>query len=323
MNFWILLAWSAVVTSFGPGGTSTTLSGGNETQASARPAKESYAAEILAKRRARDDEFRSRTWSALAVTAIAPLERPRVTIGSSPETDLRLSSPEVAAIHAEIDREKDSAGRPAFRLKASGGRVWTDADPPAEVGEIQFEAGRRVRIGRFIVYWENLGTFGPVLRALDYSTPAYTRFKGLSYFPPDPAFRVTARLIPYPVVKRVMIADTHRWRRPAWRFGEARFTLNRINLRLVLLLFTPQPGEKDTFFVAFTDETRGKETYPAARYLQPRFVSAGRLVLDFNEAINPLCAYNQGFACPLPPRENRLPAAIRAGEKIYPHAVGH
>jgi len=46
-------------------------------------------------------------------------------------------------------------------------------------------------------------------------------------------------------------------------------------------------------------------------------------VLDFNEAFNPLCAYNTGFACPLPPRENRLPVAIRAGEKIYPTAVGH
>ena len=298
MNSWVLLLWAAL-------------------------AADNYTADILAKRHARDDEFRSRTWSALAVTAIASMERPRITIGSGADADLRLVSPEVAAIHAEIVREQDSAGRPTFRLNVSGGKVWTDAEPPAEVKEIPFEAGRRVRIDRFIVFWENLGTFGPVLRALDYSTPAYTRFKGLSYFPPNPAFRVTARLTPYPIMKRIMIADTHGWRRPAWRYGEASFTLNRKSLRLVLLLFTPQPGEKDTFFIAFTDETRGKETYPAARYLQPRFVSTGRLVLDFNEAFNPLCAYNTGFACPLPPRENRLPVAIRAGEKIYPNAVGH
>lgn len=54
--------------------------------------------------------------------------------------------------------------------------------------------------------------------------------------------------------------------------------------------------------------------------MQARDLQTGPMVLDFNLATNPYCAYNTGFACPLPPRQNRLPLAIRAGEKIYPHA---
>jgi hypothetical protein len=284
---------------------------------------DSYVNEILAQRGARDEEFRSRNWSALAVTAIAPLDRPKITIGSGPDADLRLVSDELAALHAEVIREPDSGGHPVFRLHATGGKIWSESEPPRLVSDMPFDPGTRVRIGRFLVYWENLGTFGPVIRVLDYSSPAFTRFQGLSYFPSDPAYRLEAKVVPYPKMEQVMIGDTHGWRRPAWKYGEASFVIAGKDLRLVLLLFTPRPEAKDIFFIAFTDTTGGKETYPAARYLQPPFVASGRMILDFNQAINPLCAYNQGFACPLPPRENRLPVAIRAGEKICPHAIGH
>jgi len=128
---------------------------------------------------------------------------------------------------------------------------------------------------------------------------------------------------PYRQLNRVLVTDTRGWLRPAWLYGEATFTLQGVSLPLVLFVFTPRPGPNDTFFIAFTDKTAGKETYPAARYLQPSFVSAGPMILDFNLATNPSCAYNMGFACPLPPRQNRLPIAVRAGEKIYSQAAIH
>jgi uncharacterized protein (DUF1684 family) len=130
-------------------------------------------------------------------------------------------------------------------------------------------------------------------------------------------YRVQGTVTRFPQIDRVMITDTHGWQRPAWRYGEAAFQLAAKSQKPVLLTFTPSPGPKDTFFIAFRDETYGKETYGAARYLEVPFVPDGPIVLDFNLAYNPSCAYNDGFACPLPPRENRLAAAIRAGEKTY------
>ncbi len=288
-----------------------------------RFSQEDYVSEILTLRRSRDEEFRSRKWSPLAVVAIASLNRGKTTIGSDPRADLRLNAQDVAPIHAEILREQDSAGRRTFRVRAVGGKLWTDTDPPEETRDIELESGARLRIGRFLVYWDTLDTLGPVVRALDYTSPAFTHFKGLKYFPPDPHFRIPARIMIYPKAEKITVADTQGWKRAAWRYGEALFKLKGTEYRLVLLVFNPKAGPQDKFFIAFTDETRIVETYPAARYLEVPFTLSSPLILDFNLATNPLCAYNRGFACPLPPRENRLPVEIRAGEKIYPEAVGH
>ena len=61
----------------------------------------------------------------------------------------------------------------------------------------------------------------------------------------------------------------------------------------------------------------GKETYGAGRYLDPELNKNGKLIVDFNLAYNPTCAYNELYSCPLPPAENRLSVAILAGEKNY------
>ena len=73
------------------------------------------------------------------------------------------------------------------------------------------------------------------------------------------------------------------------------------------------------FFLPFVDSLAGTETYPAGRYLEPEPLSNGNFLIDFNQAYNPYCAYNDHYSCPLTPFENRLKVAIRAGEKIFPH----
>jgi uncharacterized protein len=280
-----------------------------------------YIENILSQRKARDETFRSRDWSALAVVAITRLDRPRVTIGSADTADLRLKGEGIRPLHAEILHDGKPGEKTEFSIRAVEGEVQFNADPPKTVQSAGMPRGARFRIGRTVVYWDNLGTLGPVMRALDYTSPAYTQFDGLSYYPPDPACRVAATVTPYPKPVETMIGDTQGWQRKAWRYGEVSFTLRGTKLSLVLLLLEPAPGPESAFFVAFSDETRGKETYPAARYVNPKFVASGPMVIDFNLAENPLCAYNTGFACPLPPKENRLPVEIRAGEKTYPHAV--
>jgi uncharacterized protein (DUF1684 family) len=71
-------------------------------------------------------------------------------------------------------------------------------------------------------------------------------------------------------------------------------------------------------FLAFADKTSAAETYGAGRYLDVKKVpGAASVTLDFNEAYNPYCAYNDGYSCPFPPKENILEVAIQAGERTY------
>jgi uncharacterized protein (DUF1684 family) len=74
-------------------------------------------------------------------------------------------------------------------------------------------------------------------------------------------------------------------------------------------------------FLPFGDATNGTQTYAGGRYVDLRELSDGRLRLDFNRAYNPYCAYNARWVCPLPPAQNRMAVAVRAGERSYPY--GH
>jgi uncharacterized protein (DUF1684 family) len=80
-----------------------------------------------------------------------------------------------------------------------------------------------------------------------------------------------------------------------------------------------QPQFKDYLFLPFKDDTNGVETYGGGRYMDVRIstVKDGKIILNFNKAYNPYCAYNEGFNCPIPPQENHLNIAIRAGERNF------
>ena len=79
-------------------------------------------------------------------------------------------------------------------------------------------------------------------------------------------------------------------------------------------MLEPGVGEND-FGIFFRDRTSGKDTYELGRYLDVRALGDGRYVLDFNGAYNPACASSDHYNCPIPPRGNQLPVAVRAGEK--------
>ena len=138
-------------------------------------------------------------------------------------------------------------------------------------------------------------------------------FAGLHYYPeaPDLAFEVVPELFEDPelIDMQTSTGDAARylrWARLALPvgIGQARLTVFR------------DPGS-DSFFLPFQDAGRGAETYGAGRYVDVEELADGRLRIDFNYAYNPYCAYNDGWSCPLPPAENRLDIAIRAGEKVY------
>jgi len=136
----------------------------------------------------------------------------------------------------------------------------------------------------------------------------------LSYFPADPAYRVPAALEPDPQTGRAiqMLTSTGQ-QRATQVMGVLRFVLNGQQLKLEAFAEEGSNGER--LFVPFTDVTSGHETYGAGRYLDLDRTATGIYVVDFNTAYNPYCAYNPTYDCPVPPKENRLPVAIRAGEK--------
>lgn len=143
-------------------------------------------------------------------------------------------------------------------------------------------------------------------------------FTGLSYFPPDYAYRVSARFEPSPTPEPVQIHASGGETRRYHKVGQLFFTVSGERCTLAAYQSATDQGTGH-LFVPFTDNTSGRETYGGGRYLEVETpVSTSSVVLDFNLAYNPYCAYNYHYSCPTPPRENHLPVAINAGEKIFP-----
>ena len=98
----------------------------------------------------------------------------------------------------------------------------------------------------------------------------------------------------------------------------AEFELDGIVNKLLIMEITEAGPYRGTLYLAFADETSAHETYGAGRYLDLKKVpGASSILLDFNKAYNPYCAYSDSFSCPFPPKENILKVAIKAGEKSY------
>jgi uncharacterized protein len=139
-------------------------------------------------------------------------------------------------------------------------------------------------------------------------------FHGLEYFPPREQYRITARFVAEP--RKIPIANIVGQTEPEDSPGYVVFQLNGRTLKLYPVL--DDPDSKSLFFV-FRDLTAGKETYGAGRFLDTDLPKNGHVVLDFNKAYNPPCAFTPYATCPLPPAQNRLPVRIEAGEKKYGH----
>ena len=145
-------------------------------------------------------------------------------------------------------------------------------------------------------------------------------FGGLEYFPLDRVYRFELPLHEHEIRETIETGDTAGQTRTLWRWGEFRFSMGGQDCSLQA--YKSGPGE-ERLFVPFRDQTSGKETYGAGRYLdlEParHLNSEGRWIVDFNEAYNPWCAYSEDYACPFVPPENWLQAPVHAGERSYEH----
>jgi len=143
-------------------------------------------------------------------------------------------------------------------------------------------------------------------------------FQGLRYFSPDLKYKINAKLSPIENKKLIGLPTSDGSEKQYLEYAYAEFKLDGMFNRLLILEITDQGQYHGTLFLAFADETSARETYGAGRYLELKKVAgAASVVLDFNKAYNPYCAYSGNFSCPFPPRENVLKVAIKAGEKSY------
>jgi uncharacterized protein len=143
-------------------------------------------------------------------------------------------------------------------------------------------------------------------------------FRGLSYFPVDPALRFSTQLHRYAAPASVRLGTNTGEIRSGLRYGYFEFQVagQPCKLQVYRLEDAPEDGGAQ-LFVPFRDSTSGQETYAAGRYIDLKENTAGVYGLDFNRAYNPFCAYNTKYSCPVPPPENTLKVPIRAGEKRF------
>ncbi len=144
-------------------------------------------------------------------------------------------------------------------------------------------------------------------------------FGGLRYFKPNAAYRVVARLTRAAVPAPLPLALTRGAADAYVNWGTAEFALGGRPQRLALLQ-KQGVGAGQELFLPFTDPTNGQQTYAGGRYLDLPVPApeATEIILDFNTAYNPFCAYNHEYSCPKPPADNRLSVPVPAGEQLLP-----
>jgi len=179
--------------------------------------------------------------------------------------------------------------------------------------EVKPDSGDVVQVGRVrLLAIKRSEKYG--IRVKDPQSEARRGFKGIESFPVDEAYRIVAKWVAEP--RKIPILNVIGQTEESECPGYAVFTLHGREFTLHPIF--EEPGAKELFYI-FRDETSGKETYPAGRFFYSELPKDGRVILDFNKAYNPPCAFTPYATCPLPPPENRLAVRIEAGEKRYGH----
>ena len=277
-----------------------------------------WVEQVQAWRAAREAELRKPDgW--LSVAGLYFLREGVNSIGSNPAADLRLPS--------------DTAPSDAGRLVYEGERVrfepaaGVDAmlndhaiTGPVDLARADATASRpadRLVIGRISLQLHESGArLGVRLR--DPESTYRRNFTGLRWFLIDAAWRVPGRLVPYDAPRQVeiqnVLGDVESLNSP----GEVEVVVNGTTVRLIAL-----QASRGRLWLIFSDTTAGALTYRIRFLYVEAPDAAGRVDVDFNRAYNPPCAFNPHTTCPLPPRQNRLTVAIKAGEQNYSGPLEH
>jgi uncharacterized protein (DUF1684 family) len=270
-------------------------------------APDAYQADVTAWRQARDARLRAEDgW--LTLVGLTWLKPGANRFGSAPDDQVHL--PPAVPPHAgtlEVEGHTVRLGVPAGSpLKVNGAparaaALHTDAAPKPDVvsiGTITFQIIER---------GDRLG-----VRVRDSASPLRRDYPGSVWFPIDPAYRVVARLAPRAGSNEMIVPDATGGRQRLTSPGTLTFKLLGEERHLDPVLDGDDDADQ---LVVFRDLTSGHETYGGGRFVRAHRQSDGTFVLDFNRAYAPPCALTPYATCPLPPEQNRMRVAVRAGEK--------
>ena len=235
-------------------------------------------------------------------------------VGSAADNDIVLSA---GPAHLGVVTLAADSGMRIVLDKDSGatvdGKAVTDAALVDDLHAGTDAAPTRVAFGSASFYViDRDGRKG--LRVKDTQAPTRQHFLGIDAFPIDPSWRIEATWVPAQPGETLemgsVIGTIDKYPVP----GKLEFT--RDGRHFEILPVIEVPGDTQ-YFIVFADRTSGKETYGAARFLYIDPPKDGKVVLDFNKAYNPPCAFTPFATCPLAPPENRLDLRVTAGEKNY------
>ena len=230
--------------------------------------------------------------------------------GSDPGNPVILPAGKAPAVAGTLTREGDTV-----RLNVQPGVPLTaDGKPPAPGMKVSADADGKpttLQLGSLSFFVIKRGDRMGV-RIKDKTSPMLAAFKGIDEYPIRPEWRVVARFEPYKD-KKIPIANIIGQVEDSPSPGAVVFDWRGKTSRIDAL----EGGADGSLFLVFGDQTNGKETYGAGRFLDTAPPKDGKVVVDFNTAYNPPCAFTAFATCPLPPAENKLAVRIEAGEKKF------
>jgi uncharacterized protein (DUF1684 family) len=270
-----------------------------------------YRREIEAWRQQRQERLKA-DGGWLTVVGLAWLKPGVNRFGSDPASDVVL--PAAVPAHAGLLRVD---GRQVTVEVAAGVAVTLDGQPVTRRPLRSDADGADPDVLRLASVTMQIIDRGGRLavRIKDRDSAARRQFRGLRWYPVKPEYRVEARFVAHDKPATIVVPSVVGIAEAMTSPGSALFELAGRPMRLDPVL---EPGSPQLFFI-FRDATAAKTTYGSGRFLYADPPVNGRVVLDFNKAYSPPCAYTAYATCPLPPPQNRLPVAIEAGELAPGH----
>ena len=264
-----------------------------------------HHAQILAWQQEMEANLRAED-SWLAVAGLFWLQDGRNSFGSDPTNDIVL--PEVAP--ARAGSFIFEAGQTRLEV-ADGMEITVDGEAVTEAHLRPDMPGppSLVGVNGLLLHVIGRGT-RYAIRLRDKNSPTRRNFTGRRWFPIQADYRVEAQFTPYEPAKELLIPDVLGQTTAMASPGYVTFSLHGQQVRLDIV---EERGGQPYFI--FKDRTSGQTTYPPGRFLLAAWLDERRIMIDFNQAYNPPCAFTAYATCPLPPPQNHLPIAIEAGER--------
>ncbi|HET9033426.1 MAG TPA: DUF1684 domain-containing protein [Dokdonella sp.] len=232
------------------------------------------------------------------------------TIGSAGDNDIVI-----AKAPAHLGSIEWKGDKVSLTLSAdSGAKIDGKSATSAELLDDSHESPTMISFDTVNFYLIDRAGGKKGLRIKDSEAKTRSGFLGIDYFPIDPSWRIEAKWVafdpPHFLEVPNVIGTIDKMPVP----GKAVFEHGGKTFELLPVLET---DDADELFYIIADKTSGKETYGAARFIYSEMPKDGKVIIDFNKAYNPPCAFTPYATCPLAPPENRLGVEVRAGEKKY------